>query len=172
MTRLVREIDPKRLGRPVRILNVMGMRAQESTRRAKAEDYRHNAAASNGRRHVDDYLPVHGVRLGELHAALDASGIAHHPAYDGDEGEPWAGMSRLSCMFCVLASKDDLVLAARRQPEQAERRAAAEARMGHDFRHKLPMARIVELAAEPQRAHTGPGGSSASPRRSAPCGSK
>lgn len=147
MTRLVREIDPRRLGRPVRILNVLGMRAQESVFRARAADFRHNAAASNGRRHVDDWLAVHAVPLADLRRSLDESGIPHHPAYDGEDGEPWAGMSRLSCVFCVLASRRDLLLAARRMPEMAEQRAAAEARMGHRFRLDASMAELIAEAA-------------------------
>jgi 3'-phosphoadenosine 5'-phosphosulfate sulfotransferase (PAPS reductase)/FAD synthetase len=44
--------------RPVRILNVMGFRAQESSARAKRVPYA-PAGASNGRRQVDDWYPIH-----------------------------------------------------------------------------------------------------------------
>jgi 3'-phosphoadenosine 5'-phosphosulfate sulfotransferase (PAPS reductase)/FAD synthetase len=156
MTRLADEADPKRLGRPVRILNVMGMRAEESTTRARREVLRHNKRETNlTRRHVDDWLPVHTASVAEVRAALDASGVPHHPAYDGDDGEPWAGCSRLSCELCVLASKGDLVLNARRNPARAQEYLRVEQITGHDFRADLSMAKIIDLAnaGPPMKAH-------------------
>lgn len=148
MTRLTAEVDPVRLGRPVRILNVMGMRAEESSARAKRVAFRHNARESNlTRRHVDEWLPIHEASLTEVRTALDASGVPHHPAYDGDDGEPWAGMSRLSCVLCVLGGADDLVLAARRQPRRAAEYLRVEVSTGHDFKLGLPMREIIRRAA-------------------------
>ena len=56
------------------------------------------------------------------------------------------GMPRLSCRFCVLASRSALVLAARIDPDGAERRARMEERMGHRFRKTLPMRAIIAQA--------------------------
>ena len=54
--------------------------------------------------------------------------------------------ARLSCRFCVLASRSALVLAARLDPDGAERRAQMEERMGHTFRYGLSMRDIITEA--------------------------
>ncbi len=58
-------------------------------------------------------------------------------------------MPRLSCRFCVLASRSALVLAARLDPEGARRRADLETQIGHQFRADLSMAQIIADAARP-----------------------
>lgn len=137
MTRLVRELE---LGRPVRILNCMGLRAEESPARAKKPDFRRDEVASNGRREVDEWLPIRDWKLGEIWSRIHASGVPWHPAYD-------AGMSRLSCVFCVLAKKSDLETAARLNPGLLREYAAVEREIGHDFKHRLPIASLVPAEA-------------------------
>lgn len=129
MTRIVREHREACGPAPVRILNCLGIRAEESPARAKKAPF-HRDSASNGRRHVDRWLPI-----------FDWS-AAHvwHPAYD-------VGMPRLSCVFCVLAGRHELVLAARLNPALAADYAATEARIGHRFRADLSMAQITAAAA-------------------------
>jgi hypothetical protein len=63
-------------------------------------------------------------------------------------------MPRLSCRFCVLASRSALVRAAQLDPGGAERRAAMEARMGHRFRQDLSMAEVVAAASASPSAIT------------------
>lgn len=110
MTELVRELDPCRLGRPVRILNVQGHRAQESPRRRQLPSYSHDDAASNQtRRRVDTWYPIHAWTKQQVRASCDTSGVAHHPAYDDPPGSGnWAGMPRISCSFC-LAGETEVV---------------------------------------------------------------
>jgi 3'-phosphoadenosine 5'-phosphosulfate sulfotransferase (PAPS reductase)/FAD synthetase len=136
MTSLVRQLD---LGRQARILNCMGMRAQESKARARKPAFAFDKRASNGKRHVDTWLPIHGWTVEEVWARIRASGVEHHPAYD-------MGMPRLSCSFCVLASKGALVRAAQLRPELAAEYAGVERRIGHRFRQDLSMAEIIRLA--------------------------
>lgn len=126
-------------GRVVRILDVLGMRAEESDDRARRLPFRHDAAASNTKRHVDEWLPIHTWTVDEVWARNEAAGTRHHWAYD-------RGMSRLSCRFCILASRADLVVSARENPEVAAEYAAAEARMGHRFQARVSMADIIEAA--------------------------
>lgn len=137
ITALVRELN---LGRQARILNCMGMRAQESKARAKKAPFTFDKRASNGRRHVDTYLPLHIWTVEQVWERIAASGVPFHPAYT-------AGMPRLSCCFCVLASTSALVRAAQLQPKLAADYAAVEVKIGHTFRQDLSMARIIELAA-------------------------
>jgi 3'-phosphoadenosine 5'-phosphosulfate sulfotransferase (PAPS reductase)/FAD synthetase len=151
MTALVRELDPRQLGRPVRILDVQGLRADESPTRRQLPPYSHNRRASNPtRRHVDTWYPIHGWTKSRVRAYCDASGVAHHPAYDDPPGSGnWAGMPRISCSFCVLAGRDALILAARRRPDLAARYLEVERRIGHRFKAGQSMAQIVQAAAAP-----------------------
>lgn len=139
-TRLVAETPA--LGRPVRILNCLGLRAEESPTRAKKARFRHLEAKSgwsNTKRFVDEWLPIHSWELADVWGRINRSGVPHHPAYD-------MGMPRLSCSFCVLASRGALVRAVTLRPGLAAEYAAAEARMGHRFRQDLSMADIIAAA--------------------------
>ncbi len=141
MTRLVSELREtgQVAGRPVRLLNVMGLRAEESTARARRTPYAPNPAASNGRRHVDDWHPIHAFTTAQVWQRIATAGTRPHPAYIN-------GMRRLSCRFCVLASRADLVCSARLNPELAQRYADVEAAVGHRFRADLSMAEIIAQA--------------------------
>ena len=88
---------------------------------------------------VDQWLPVHGWDAGMVWERIAEAGTRPHPVYA-------AGMPRLSCRFCVLAPRSALILAARLDPEGAERRARMEERMGHRFRETLPMRAVIALA--------------------------
>jgi 3'-phosphoadenosine 5'-phosphosulfate sulfotransferase (PAPS reductase)/FAD synthetase len=140
MTQLVDEQRAAGLtDRPVRILNVMGLRAEESCARAKKVAYRVDESASNGKRQVDEWLPVHAWSTQMVWARIKASGVRYHEAYD-------KGMTRLSCQFCVLASKEDLVLSAQCNPETALKYAALEEKIGWNFTATLSMAQVMDEA--------------------------
>lgn len=146
LTRLAAEQHAAGVTGRVRILNVLGLRAQESAKRALLAPFSHDGPASNQTvRSVDQWLPIHTWTAEQVWARIAEAGTRPHPIYA-------AGMPRLSCRFCVLASRSALVLAARLDPEGAERRAAMERRMGHDFRLGLPMRDIIAEA----RTATGP----------------
>lgn len=128
ITRLVRELRAAGLvaGRPARVLNVMGMRAQESPRRRQMVPFEFDEDSSSksrrlrvARRHVWTWLPVHSWTTEQVWADIRASGVPYHWVYD-------AGMPRLSCRFCVLASKSALILAAQLDPAGARARMAVE----------------------------------------------
>lgn len=149
MTKLVAELrDSGRVtGRPVRLLKVMGLRAEESSARARRAVYTANPSASNGRRRVDEWYPIHHLTVTDVWERIAAAGTRAHPAYA-------AGMTRLSCRFCVLASRADLVCSARLNPILADRYAAVEEAAGHRFRADLSMADIIAEARglQPQLA--------------------
>lgn len=142
-----REDHPHWVGQ-VRILNCMGLRAQESPKRAKADAFANDARATNGRRLVDTWLPVHEWTLTEVWKRVRDSGVEHHPIYD-------AGMPRLSCCFCVLASKSALVRAAQLNPDLAWEYAELEDRIGHTFQNGRSMLEILEEAEATPAAEPG-----------------
>jgi 3'-phosphoadenosine 5'-phosphosulfate sulfotransferase (PAPS reductase)/FAD synthetase len=141
MTRLAAEQRAAGVaGRQVRILNVMGLRAQESRSRAKMAPFRFDEDASNQSvRHVDEWLPILAWHVTEVWARIARAGTRPHPVYA-------QGMPRLSCQFCVLASRSALIRAAQINPSGAADRAAREARMDHSFRQDLSMADIIAAA--------------------------
>lgn len=140
--------------RKVRILNCLGMRAQESPNRAKLpvlsidkahwgkppSKKRGTTGVPHGKREVQRWLPIHDWTEDEVWARIKESGVPHHPAYD-------QGMPRLSCSFCVLASTGALVRAAQLRPALAAEYARVELLIDHRFRNDLSMAKIIELAA-------------------------
>lgn len=135
MTRIAGEHRAAGSAGPVRILNCLGIRAQESPARAKKVPYGPDSA-SNGRRSVTRWLPIFDWSEAEVWDTIRASGLPHHPAYD-------AGMPRLSCVFCILAGRRELTLAARLNPDLARTYLAVEERVGHTFKADLSMAQIV-----------------------------
>ena len=107
-----------------RVVSVQGMRAQESTDRAKLATFKPNKRNSLAGRAWFDWLPIHDLTKDQVFAVIAAAGQRPHWAYA-------AGMSRLSCMFCIMASRSDLRLAAELNPVAYRARVALERRVGH-----------------------------------------
>ena len=138
ITRLGRELGQdsfRRRLRPVRILNCMGLRAEESPARAKKRPFQHYKRATVRNRIVDEWLPIQGWSTSRVWRRIKASGVPYHPAYD-------LGMPRLSCRFCIFAPKPALVLAGRANPELLDEYVALEQRIGHRFRLDTSMADV------------------------------
>lgn len=129
MTRLAAEHRDAGRSGPCRILNCMGFRAEESAARAKRPVLERDESASNGRRHVDNWLPVFRWDVDRVWATIRAHDLEYHPAYD------LSGVSRLSCVFCVLAGADQLRAGASAMPELHAEYVAVELRTGHRFKH-------------------------------------
>lgn len=134
-------VNDLHIGRQIRILNCMGFRRQESAARKKKSPMRFDSSASNGRRHVDEWLPILEWSVEDVWARIKQAGTRHHWAYD-------LGMPRLSCCFCVLASRGALVCAAQNMPELAAEYARVESKIGHRFRQDLSMTEIIEAAKQ------------------------
>lgn len=139
ITQLVAELN---LDRQARVLYCLGLRAEESPGRARRPVLAVDAAASSGVREVTTWHPILHWTSRQVWDRIRASGVRHHWAYD-------AGMTRLSCSFCVLASRADLTRAARLRPDLARVYAELEARMGHRFRADLSMADVIAEADAP-----------------------
>ena len=63
--KLITKLAPG-IERRLKVLNVMGLRAEESPARAKKVAFKVNERRSNGRGHVDDWLPIVGLKIGEV----------------------------------------------------------------------------------------------------------
>jgi len=117
-----------------RIVSAMGMRADESPARARRDPWKRNDRNSRAGREWFDWLPIHGLSTEEVFRVIADAGQSPHWAYA-------AGMSRLSCSFCILASRADLARAAQLRPDLYRRYVALERRIGHTLsptRIRLP----------------------------------
>ncbi|MFJ3793529.1 phosphoadenosine phosphosulfate reductase family protein [Kitasatospora sp. NPDC090091] len=127
------------LGRPALLLAVFGFRAEESPARAKREVLSIDRRASNGKRIVLQWNPVHAYSTAKVWRSIAAAGVEYHPAYD-------MGMPRLSCTFCILAGFEDLVRAARLRLTLAARYVALEEAVQHQFKPDVSMAQVYAEA--------------------------
>lgn len=91
------------------IVNCMGMRAQESSSRSKLETFKFSERNSKNGREWYDWLPIHDWTIEQVFKKIADAGQKPHWAYA-------AGMSRLSCCFCIMSSKADLTTAAKLNP--------------------------------------------------------
>ena len=91
------------------IVNCMGMRAEESSSRAKLETFKPSNRNSIAGREWYDWLPIHDWLVGDVFGQIKAAGQQPHAIYA-------QGMSRFSCCFCVMASEHDLRTAAKLNP--------------------------------------------------------
>lgn len=135
--KLITKLAPG-IERKMRVLNVMGIRSDESPARAKKKPFVTNNRRTNGRRHVDDWLPIFEMKLPEVWATIKENAIPQHQAYA-------FGMPRLSCRFCIFAPKAALVLAGKHNLELLREYAAVEKEIGHSFREDM---KIQDVLAE------------------------
>lgn len=131
------------LDRQVKVLNVMGIRSEESPARAKRLPFHRDERRSNGRRMVDEWLPIFEMKLAQVWEIIKTNDLPTHVAYS-------LGMPRLSCRFCVFAPKAALVLAGKHNPEMLQEYVAVEREIGHQFRGEpgkkggLSMAEVLQ----------------------------
>ena len=124
-----------------RIVNAMGMRAEESPARAKLTPWRRNDRNSKAGRAWFDWLPIHALKTSDVFRVIHEAGQTPHWAYA-------AGMSRLSCSFCILASRADLTRAAELRPRLYADYVALERRIGHTLSPtRLPLSAVTGVPA-------------------------
>ncbi|WP_435111619.1 phosphoadenosine phosphosulfate reductase family protein [Nocardiopsis synnemataformans] len=126
------------LERTAEILYVLGLRAQESTARSKLAPVDLHKASS-GRRTIRTWHPVLNMREDRVWDLHRRTGLPHHSAYT-------AGMSRLSCSFCVLSANADLIRACQLRPELAQTYADLEWEIGDSFKPTLSMLEAIARA--------------------------
>ena len=121
----------------VRIVSAMGMRAEESPARAQKPPWRLNERNSRAGRSWYDWLPIFGLTKRQV---FRDAGQSPHPAYA-------MGMSRLSCVFWIMASRADLRTAARLQPALYAHYADLEGRIGHTLSpSRFPLSELTGIS--------------------------
>jgi 3'-phosphoadenosine 5'-phosphosulfate sulfotransferase (PAPS reductase)/FAD synthetase len=71
-----------------------------------------------------EWLPIHDWTTAQVFAAIAAAGQKPHYAYG-------LGNERLSCIFCIMSSKNDMRVGAKHNPEILARYRELEARTGY-----------------------------------------
>ncbi len=111
------------------VVNCMGLRAEESSSRAKAVTFKFSKRNSKAGREWYDWLPIHDWSKVRVFAEIKDAGQVPHWAYA-------AGMSRLSCCFCIMSSKKDLCTAAALVPDMYAQYVKLEKTIGHTMSMK------------------------------------
>jgi len=106
------------------VVNCMGLRAEESSKRAKKKIFKRNDRNSKAGRDWFDLLPIHKLTTSQVFSTIKEANQVPHWAYA-------KGMTRLSCCFCIMASKGDLKTAAKLNPELYKRYLAIEKKINH-----------------------------------------
>lgn len=119
--------------RACRILDVQGLRAQESAARAKRTPI--TIRKDNRNQFVMTWLPIFDWTESQVWATIKSNGLESHRAYE-------LGMPRLSCAFCIFASRDALMLAGIANPELLAEYVGVEERTGHTFKADSSLADI------------------------------
>lgn len=121
--------------RRVRILNCLGLRAQESPKRRDMEPVSDDPASNLTRREVTRWLPIHAWTEEQVWLHIRSRGLEYHRAYD-------LGMPRLSCVFCFYAPPEALLLAGFHNRELLGEYVRVERQIGHTFKQELPLVQI------------------------------
>ena len=106
------------------VINCMGIRAEESSSRAKKNPWKLNIKNSVAGREWYEWYPIFEKKIDWVWDTIAESFQQPHWAYG-------AGMSRLSCCFCILASKNDLKTAATLRPDLLDTYDALERKINH-----------------------------------------
>ncbi len=118
------------------IINCMGLRAEESPGRAKRLPFK-KMKISNSVLTWYEWLPVQELLTGQIFKTIEDAGQQPHWAY-------LEGNDRLSCVFCIMASKKDLQNGARRRPELLARYVALEQLTGYTMHaSRIPLLELV-----------------------------
>lgn len=120
--------DMKAKGKTLAV-SCMGLRAEESSARAKRPVWSINKALSKAGRTVYDWLPIHSWTTAEVFAKIAAAGQKPFWAYE-------AGNKRLSCVFCILGCAGDLANGKKHRPELYEKYIELEKETGWTMFHK------------------------------------
>lgn len=106
------------------VVNCMGLRAEESASRSRAQVFKFNKRNSKAGREWYDWLPIHDWSTHRVFKTIRIAQQKPHWAYA-------KGMSRLSCSFCIMSNLADLRTAAKLRPDMYRKYIGLEQEVGH-----------------------------------------
>jgi 3'-phosphoadenosine 5'-phosphosulfate sulfotransferase (PAPS reductase)/FAD synthetase len=126
------------------IVNCMGLRADESHSRAKLATFKKNDRCSVAGREWYDWLPIHDLTRDEVFATIRDAGQQPHWAYA-------EGNDRLSCVFCIMGSANDIANGARLRPDLFAKYVEIEQRTGYTMHmSRKSLTQIAGSASQPE----------------------
>ncbi|WP_327411349.1 phosphoadenosine phosphosulfate reductase family protein (plasmid) [Streptomyces sp. NBC_01281] len=131
------------LDRQAIVLNIMGVRAAESPARALKARLALDTRTTSANRLVLTWNIIHELSELQVWQEIAANNLEYHPIYD-------TGLDRLSCVYCVLAGAEWLILATRvcfaLELQQPEIYGRLERRIGHSFKQDFSLNAIIAAA--------------------------
>lgn len=122
------------------VVNCLGLRAEESPGRRKRGPFK-KMGISNSVLTWYEWLPIHQYATEGVFDTIRGAGQEPHYAYA-------LGNERLSCVFCIMASRNDLRNGARHNPALLEEYDGLEKATGYNMHmSRIPLVEIVEKAA-------------------------
>lgn len=121
------------------IVNCLGIRGEESAARAKRVDWQLSKTQTNTKRTWYEANPIHDWTVAQVFGAIEEAGQKPHYAYE-------LGNDRLSCVFCIMGSANDIANGARQRPELFDKYVALEEKTGYTMHQSRKS--LKELVAE------------------------
>lgn len=111
--------------------NVSGLRAEESSKRAQKSPLWINKDLSKAGRMVFDWMPAFHLTTSEVFEKIAIAGKKPHHAYGDISSVDTSKNQRVSCIFCIMGSLNDLVLGAINYPQHYVEMIALERVVNH-----------------------------------------
>lgn len=118
------------------VVNVMGLRAEESSARAKRPAFEENAKLTTRSRQGFNWYPIHDWDTPRVKGYVLANGMTLGQAYQ-------TGNERQSCRLCIMGCPGDLANAARQFPELVAEYTAIEQESGFTMFHGMSLAEKI-----------------------------
>jgi len=138
--------DAKAAGVEPIILDLQGLRAEESVARSKKPVVK--MRKDNKNQIVITWLPIIERLETEVWETIKSNGLESHRAYE-------LGMPRLSCAFCIFAGRDALLISGRANPALLDEYVAVEERTGHTFQNGKSLGEIKQAIADGEQPKAG-----------------
>ena len=114
-------------------VNCMGIRAEESNARAKKQPWQISKDLSKAGRTVIDWMPIFAYSTKKVFDEISHFNQEPFWAYE-------SGNERLSCVFCIMGSPNDLINGKKYNPKLYEKYIALEKEVGYSMFHKKSLA--------------------------------
>lgn len=129
--------DMKQRGKLLAV-NCMGIRAEESYKRAKKNPWQLNKDLSKAGRTIYDWMPIFNLSTQQVFSEIANAGQEPFWTYS-------KGNQRLSCVFCILGSDNDLKNGYEERPSLFKKYLELEKTTGYSMFYKKSLAERVGL---------------------------
>lgn len=119
-------------------VNCVGLRAEESSGRARQNPIKMNKRLSTAGREVWELLPIHDYLVADVFRTIAEAGQEPHWVYG-------LGNERMSCIFCIMGSTNDWQIGAKHNPELYRRFVEKERELGFTLKQGATMEEVTGI---------------------------